>query len=152
MYFEDFEVGDVYEHRPGRTITETDNIWQSLINLNRHPLHIDAEYGRASEFGRSVVSSLVTFAVVGGLSMDATIAHSGSDLEWRDVRLPAPVFVGDTLYAETTVLAKRQPPEHPGRGVVCVETRGYKQDGTLCLTAERDFLVPCRQTAAEAAT
>lgn len=145
LYFEDFDVGDVYEHRPGRTITETDNIWQSLLSLNRHPLHIDSEYAKTTEFGRPLVSSLVTFPIVGGLSLDATSARATADLGWRNVRLLAPVFVGDTLYAETTVLEARPPDPPADDGTISVETRGYKQDGTLFLTTERSYLVPRRQ-------
>jgi len=144
MYYEDFDIGDIYEHRPGRTVTEVDNIWQSLINLNRHPLHIDAEYARDTEFGQPLVSSLVTFAIIGGLSLGATSARGIANLGWRNVTISAPVFVGDTLYAETTVLEKRLSKSRPGQGIVTVETRGYKQDGQLCMTKERLFLIPCR--------
>src|ERR1700688_1194331 len=83
MYFDDFVVGETYEHRPGRTITEGDNVWQSLINLNNHPLHIDHEYARSTEFGRPLVSSLVTFSIVGGLSLASTSARAIANLGWK---------------------------------------------------------------------
>ena len=144
LYFEDFEVGDIYEHRPGRTITEVDNVWQSLINMNQHPLHIDAEYAKTTEFGRPLVSSLVTFSIVGGLSLAATSARGIANLGWKDVKLLAPVFVGDTVYAESTVLNKRLSASRRGQGIVTVETRGVKSSGELFLRWERSFLVPLR--------
>jgi itaconyl-CoA hydratase len=150
LFYEDFDVGDVYEHRPGRTLTEADNIWQSLINMNVHPLHIDHEYARTTEFGRPLVSSLVTFSIVGGLSLASTSARGIANLGWRNVQLVAPVFIGDTIYAETTVLEKRTSRSRPGQGIVTVATRGLKQDGTVFLTWERTFLVPLRTVAVEA--
>ena len=144
MYFEDFGVGDTYEHRPGRTISEADNTWQSLINNNSHPLHIDHEYGRQSEFGRPLVSSLVTFSIVGGLSLASTSARGIANLGWKNVVLLTPVFIGDTVYAETTILSKRLSESRPGQGIVTVETRGVKSTGEVFLKWERSFLVPCR--------
>jgi itaconyl-CoA hydratase len=144
LYFEDFTVGDIYEHRPGRTVTEADNIWQSLINMNQHPLHIDHEYASHTEFGRPLVSSLVTFSIVGGLSLRSTSARGVANLGWRNVELSAPVFIGDTLYAESTVLSKRPSASRPGQGIVTVETRGLNQSGAVVLRWERSFLVPFR--------
>jgi itaconyl-CoA hydratase len=148
LWFDDFDVGDVYEHRPGRTITEVDNIWQSLINQNNHPLHIDTEYARNTEFGRPLVSSLVTFSMVGGLSLAGTSARGVANLGWERIRLVAPVFVGDTIYAETTVLRKRRSNSRPHQGIVTVETRGVKSDGTVFLVCERSFLIPLRSQVA----
>lgn len=145
LYYEDFVIGDIYEHRPGRTVTEVDNIWQSLLNMNTHPLHIDREYACATTFGRPVVSSLVTFSMVGGLSLAGTSARGMCNLGWRDVALLAPVYVGDTIYAETTVLEKRLSDSRRGQGIVTVETRGTKSDGTVFLTSVRSFLVPLRE-------
>lgn len=144
LWFEDFEPGDVYEHRPGRTITEVDNIWQSLINQNDHPLHIDEAYCRTTEFGRPLVSSLVTFSIVGGLSLAGTSARGVANLGWERIRLVAPVFVGETVYAETTILRKRRSQSRPQQGIVTVETRGVKSDGAIFLVCERSFLVPLR--------
>lgn len=144
MYFEDFIPGSIYEHRPGRTVTEVDNIWQSLINMNTHPLHIDNEYAKETEFGRPLVSSLVTFSIVGGLSLASTSARAVANLGWKNVTLPHPVFVGDTLYAETTIIEKRLSKSRPNQGIVTVETRGLNQDGVICLFWERSFLMPCR--------
>lgn len=146
MYFDDFRVGDIYEHRPGRTITESDNTWQSLINFNTHPLHIDAAYARETEFGRIVVSSLVTLSIVSGLSVSSTSVRGVANLGWDKIRLTAPVFVGDTVYAETTILGKRLSESRPGDGIVSVQTRGLKEDGTVFLVSERSFLVPTRDS------
>jgi itaconyl-CoA hydratase len=144
LLYEDFDVGDVYEHRPGRTITEADNVWQSLINMNMHPLHIDHEYAKTTEFGRPLVSSLVTFSIVGGLSLASTSARAIANLGWKNVKLTAPVFVGDTVYAESKVLAKRPSQSRPGQGIVTVETVGLKADRVQFLSWERSFLVPFR--------
>lgn len=146
LFYEDFTIGDIYEHRPGRTITEVDNIWQSLINNNNHPLHIDHEYGRKSEFGKPLVSSLVTFSIIGGLSLAGTSARGIANLGWKNVELTAPVFIGDTVYAETTILSKRPSQSRPGQGIVTVETRGIKSTGEMFLKWERSFLVPFRDS------
>lgn len=145
LYFEDFEIGAVVEHRPGRTVTDADNVWQSLLALNLHPLHIDEAYGAETEFGRTLVSSLVTLSIVSGMSVNSTSAKAVANLGWKEIRLVAPVFVGDTLYAETEYLSKRLSEKRPTQGIVTVLTRGVKADGTLFLTAERSFLVPTRE-------
>lgn len=150
LYFEDFEIGAVVEHRPGRTVTETDNIWQSLLAMNLHPLHIDDAYGAHTEFGRTLASSLVTLSLVSGMSVNSTSAKAVANLGWKEIRLVAPVFVGDTIYAETEYLDKRLSAKRPNQGIVTVATRGTKADGTLFLTAERSFLVPTRAGLSEA--
>lgn len=144
LSYDDFEPGTVFEHRPGRTITETDNIWQSLICHNTHPLHIDACYAEGTQWGKPLVSSLVTFAIVGGMSLNSTSARTLANLGWDKVRMTAPVFVGDTIYAESTVVRKRISKSRPEQGIVTVETRGLKADGTVFLTYERSFLVPTK--------
>lgn len=144
LYFEDFEVGDIFEHRPGRTLTEVDNIWQSLLCMNTHPLHIDSVYGGHTEFGQNLMSSLVTLAIVGGMSLRSTSAKGVANLGWDKIRLTAPVFVGDTIYAESEVLRARPSSSRPHQGIVTVETRGLKADGTVFMTYERTFLVPRR--------
>lgn len=146
MFYDDFDVGDIYEHRPGRTITEVDNIWQSLINLNQHPLHIDNEYAKRSEFGKPVVSSLVTLSIIGGLSLSSTSARGIANLGWEDITCTVPVYVGDTVYAETTVVAKRRSRSRPGQGIVTVQTKGLKSEGTVFMSMTRSFLVPVRDS------
>ncbi len=144
MCLEDFVVGDVFEHRPGRTITQTDNIWQSLICNNDHPIHIDAEYARRTEFGQILVSSLVTFCIVNAMTVSTVSARAIANLGWDNVRLPSPVFVGDTLYAESEVLHTRESRSRPTQGLVTIATTGFKQGGGVVLTCERTFLVPKR--------
>lgn len=145
LYYEEFTVGDVIEHRPGRTVTEVDNIWQSLLCMNPSPLHIDSAYCETTEWGRPLMSSLVTFSIVNGMTVSSLTARGIANLGWDKVRLHAPCFAGDTLYAESTVLSKRLSQSRGGQGIVTCETRGLKADGTLILTCERTFLVPTRE-------
>ncbi|WP_298214041.1 MaoC family dehydratase [Acidocella sp.] len=142
--YEDFEVGDVYEHRPGRTISETDNTWFTLLTMNGHPLHFDAAYAAHSEFGRVVVNSCLTLSIVAGMSVSDVSQKAIANLGWTDIRLTAPVFVGDTLYAESEVLAKRDSAKRPHQGVVSIRTTGRKADGTVFMSFERTVLVPKR--------
>tara|TARA_Y100000031_G_scaffold144220_1_gene175451 strand:+ start:232 stop:771 length:540 start_codon:yes stop_codon:yes gene_type:complete len=143
-YFEDFNVGDVYEHRPGRTISEADNTWFTLLTMNQHPLHFDAEYARHSEFGKPVVNSALTLSIVAGMSVSDISQKAIANLGWTDIRMPAPVFNGDTLTAESEVLEKRESSSRPTQGIVTVETRAHKQDGTLVMSYKRTVLVPKR--------
>ncbi len=143
-YLEDFEVGDVYEHRPGRSITETDNTWFTLLTMNQHPLHFDREYGAKSEFGQVLVNSCLTISVVTGMSVSDISQKTVANLGWDKVRLTGPVFVGDTLYAESTVLSIRESKSRPNQGIVTVETVGKKQDGTQVISFERSMLIPKR--------
>jgi itaconyl-CoA hydratase len=144
LYFDDVVVGAVVEHRPGRTITEADNIWQSLLALNQHPLHIDSAYSEKTEFGRPLVSSLVTLSVIAGMSVQSTSAKGLANLGWDKIRLLAPVFAGDTVYAESRFLRKRLSKSRPHQGLVTCETRGLKADGTVFITFRRTFLLPTR--------
>ena len=146
---EDFVVGDVYEHRPGRTITRADNIHFSLLTMNRHPAHCDAAYAAGTEFGQELVNSTLTLAVVTGLTVDDVSARAIANLGWDEVRLLAPVFVDDTLYARTKVLAVRPSRSRPGQGIVTTRTQGYKQDGTVVLSFQRNSLVPARPARTE---
>lgn len=142
-YYEDFTVGDVYEHRPGRTITQADNTWFTLLTMNTHPLHFDEKYAQASEFGRCVVSSPLTLAVLCGMSVSDVSQKAIANLGWRDIRMTAPVFPGDTLYAESEVLEKRSSKSRPDAGIVTVRTTGRNQDGTVVCVFDRTILVPC---------
>lgn len=143
-YYEDFTVGDVYEHRPGRTVSEADNTWFTLLTMNGHPLHFDAAYAAQSEFGRVVVNSCLTLAIVTGMSVAEISQKAIGNLGWNNIRLLAPVFVGDTLYAESEVLAKRESATRPTQGIVTVRTTGRKAEGTVFMTYERTVLVPKR--------
>jgi acyl dehydratase len=142
--YEDFAVGDVYEHRPGRTITQADNTWFTLLTMNTHPLHFDEEYAKATEFGRCLVASPLTVAILVGMSVSDVSQKAIANLGWREIRLPAPVFVGDTLYAESEVLETRESNSRPEAGLVTVRTTGRKQDGTVVCTFERTILVAKR--------
>ena len=141
-YFEDFNVGDVYEHRPGRTLTQDDNTWFTLLTMNPHPIHFDADYAAKSEFGRRLVNSTLTLAIVTGMSVTDISYKAIANLGWNDIRLSAPVFAGDTIYAESEVLSKRESKSRPNQGIVTVKTTGKKADGTVFLTFERTVLVP----------
>jgi itaconyl-CoA hydratase len=142
MVYEDFIPGEVIEHRPGRTITMTDNVWSSLLCLNQHPLHIDAVYAEQTGFGRVLVSSLVTFGIINGMTVSSISAKCVANLGWDKVRLTTPVFVGDTLYAQTRILAKRESAKRPGEGIVTVHTTGHNQDSATVIEFERTILVP----------
>ncbi|MEE9589423.1 MAG: MaoC family dehydratase [Hyphomicrobiaceae bacterium] len=141
---EDFVVGDIYEHRPGRTITAADNIQFSLLTMNRHPLHCDHAYAEKSEFGKPLVNSALTLAIVTGLTVDDVSAQAIANLGWRDVKLLAPVFPGDTVYARTKVMDVRPSGSRPNQGIVTTYTEGYKADGTVFLSFERASLIPKR--------
>ena len=141
-YYEDFEIGTVYEHRPGRTINDADNSWFTLLTMNTHPLHFDAEYASHSEFGKPLVNSCLTLSMVAGMSVSDTSQKAIANLGWTDIKMPHPVFVGDTLYAESEVLDKRESKSRPTQGIVTVRTTGTNQDGAVVMTYERSFLVP----------
>ncbi len=143
-YLEDFKVGDVYEHRPGRTITENDNIWFTLLTMNQHPLHFDQEYAKHSEFGKPLVNSCLTLAIVAGMSVSDVSQKTIANLGWDKVKMPAPVFNGDTLYAESEVLGVRESKSRPTQGIVSIKTTGKKADGTEVISFERNMLIPKR--------
>ena len=148
-HLEDFTVGDVYEHRPGKTVTEADNHLFTLLTLNQHPLHFDAEYGKATEFGRNLMVSPYTLALLIGMSVSdcsqKTIANLGMD----EVRFSGPVFAGDTLYAESEVLEVRASNSRPGQGIVTIRTTGRNQDDKVICTFRRSMLIPARGHAVE---
>jgi acyl dehydratase len=143
-YYEDFAVGDTYKHWPGRTITAADNTWFTLLTMNQHPIHFDEEYAKKSEFGKPLVNSTLTLAIAVGMSVQDVSQHAVANLGWTDIAMPAPVFNGDTLYAESTVLEKRESKSRPKQGIVTVATRAWKQDGTTVMTFKRSVLIPKR--------
>ena len=144
-YFEDFEIGDVYEHRPGRTITETDNIQFSLLTMNLHPMHCDAAYAAKSEFGKPLVNSGLTVAIVLGMTVPDVSGKAIANLGWTDIKLTAPVFPGDTIYAASQVLNKRESKSRPNQGIITVKTIGTKADGTVFMSFERNVLIQKRE-------
>ena len=141
-YLEEFNVGDVYEHRPGRTISETDNTWFTLLTMNQHPLHFDKSYAQRSEFGQVLVNSCLTLSIVTGMSVADVSQKTIANLGWSDVRLTAPVFIGDTLYAESQVIEIRDSKSRPNQGLVTIRTRGLKADGTEVISFQRTMLIP----------
>ena len=143
-YLEDFKVGDVYEHRPGRTISETDNSWFTLLTMNQHPLHFDVEYAAKSEFAKPLVNSCLTLSIVAGMSVSDVSQKTIANLGWDTVRMPAPVFNGDTLYAESEVLGIRESKSRPTQGIVSIKTIGKNQKGVEVISFERTMLIPKR--------
>ena len=148
-FYEDFVVGDIYEHRPGRTITETENTWFTLLTMNKHPLHFDAEYARHSEFGRCIVASPFTVSLIVGMSVSDVSQKAIANLGWTDIKLTHPVFAGDTLYAESEVLGKRESKSRADAGIVSVRSIGKNQDGAVVCTFDRTMLVQRRGHALE---
>ncbi len=143
-YYEDFEVGDVYEHRPGRTITQTDNTWFTLLTMNTHPMHFDEEYASHSEFGRTIVCSPFTVALMVGMSVTDVSQKAIANLGWTDIKLIHPLFAGDTLTAESEVLEKRESKSRPNAGLVTVKTRGFNQNAKMVCEFSRTMLVAKR--------
>lgn len=143
-FFEDFHVGDVYRHPHGRTVSETDNTWFTLLTNNTHDIHYNADYASQTEFGRPLVVSTLTLAIVTGLSVTDVSQNAVANLGWDDVKLTAPVFAGDTLYAESEVLETRPSKSRPTQGLVRVRTRGFNQRGETVITYERTVLVYTR--------
>jgi acyl dehydratase len=138
--YEELEVGAVYKSRYGRTILEADNTWFTLLTMNTNPIHFDAEYAAETEWKRPLVDSTFTLALVTGLSV-ADVSEHGVNLGWREVRLPAPVFAGDTIRAETEVLAKRESQSRPGFGIVTVRSRGLNQRDEVVIEFERSIML-----------
>ncbi len=143
-YFEDFSVGDIYEHRPGRTITETDNTWFTLLTMNTHPMHFDAEYAKHSEFGKCIICSPLTVALMVGMSVTDVSQKAIANMGWTDIRMTHPLFAGDTLISESEVLAKRESKSRPNAGLVTVKSSGFNQDGKLVCDFSRTILIPKR--------
>jgi acyl dehydratase len=140
-WLDDFQVGDRYVSSIGRTILDADNFWFSALTHNSNQIHFNADYAATTEFGRPLVNSLFTLALVHGLSVEDTSKHSVANLGWNDIKLPAPVFAGDTLHADTEVTAVRDSRSRSGQGIVTVRTRGINQRGETVIEFERSFLI-----------
>ncbi len=138
--FEDFEPGDVFEHPLGRTVTQADNIWFTLLTVNTNPIHFDSAYAARTEFKRPLVDSTFTLALVTGLSV-SDVSLNAVNLGWDEVRLPAPVFEGDTLYAQSEVLEARPSRSRPAMGIVKLRTTGFNQDGVTVIEFLRTIMV-----------
>jgi itaconyl-CoA hydratase len=140
-YYEDFELGDIYQHPMGRTITETDNIWFTNLTMNTNQMHFNAHYAQKSTFGKYLVNSGLTVAMVLGISVSDVSQNGMANLSWDEIRLTHPVFVGDTLYAQSLVIDKRESASRPYAGIVTVKTQGLNQDGDVVVTWKRSVMV-----------
>ena len=143
-HYEDFQVGDIYEHRPGRTITQTDNIWFTLLTMNTHPMHFDEEYAKASEFGKCIVCSPLTVALMVGMSVTDLSQKAIANLGWEEIKLTHPLFAGDTLYATSEVLGKRETRSRTDAGIVTVRTVGSNQEKIEVCNFKRTMLIARR--------
>lgn len=150
-FYEDFDVGDVYRSRLGRTISETDNTWFTCLTMNTNQVHFNAPYAENTRFGRMLVNSTFTLALVAGLTVPDTSENAVANLGWSDIRLPAPVFVGDTLWAESEVLELRPSESRPTAGIVSMRSRGVNQHGEVVIEYLRTFMV-LRRSAPEASS
>ncbi len=140
-FFEDFAVGDVYVHRLGRTVLDVDNAWFTLLTQNTAPIHFDRHYAAGTEFGRPLVDSTFTLALVTGQSVADVSQNVLANLGWDEVRLPAPVYEGDTIYSESEVLEVRPSRSRPEVGIVTVRTTGHNQDGVVVITFRRTLMI-----------
>jgi itaconyl-CoA hydratase len=140
-FFEDFEIGDVYQHPLGRTISEADNTWFTLLTMNTNQMHFNVEYAARSEFTKPLVVSTLTLAIAVGQSVTDLTQNAFANLGWDDIKLPHPVFAGDTLYSESLVLEKRESGKRPHAGIVTVRTRTLNQGGTEVCSFKRTFYV-----------
>ncbi|MCG8505701.1 MAG: MaoC family dehydratase [Sphingomonadales bacterium] len=148
-YFEDFAVGDTYDHRPGKTVTEYDNHLFTLVTLNTHPMHFDAEFAKTSEFDGNLVVSTYTLALLIGMSVTDVSQKAIANLGMDGIKFTAPVYAGDTLYAQSEVLAKRESKSRPGQGIVTIRTIGTNQRDEQVCTFDRNMLIPAKGQAVE---
>jgi acyl dehydratase len=139
--FEDFNVGDVYQHPLGRTILPADNVWFTLLTQNTNPIHFDAAYAAKTEYGKPLVDSTFTLALVTGQSVIDISQNAMANLGWDEVRLPNPLFEGDTVYSRSEVLEKRESKSRPNVGIVRFKTIGFKQDGTVVIEFKRTAMI-----------
>lgn len=140
-YLEDFTVGDVYRHGLGRTVTDVDNAWFTMLTLNTNQMHFNQHYAEKSQFGQLLVNSAFTLALVAGMSVDDISRNAMANLGWTDIELPNPVFGGDTLYAESLVTDVRESKSRPNVGIVSVKTRGLNQRGEIVIRFNRTAMV-----------
>ena len=139
-FFEDFEVGDVFRSRLGRTMTEVDNIWFTTLTMNTNQMHFNTAYAETTRFGKPLMNSCLTLSVICGLSVPDTSENGTANLAWTDIRIPAPVFAGDTLFAESEILSLRESSSRPNVGIVGLRTRGINQDGVVVMEFLRTFM------------
>jgi itaconyl-CoA hydratase len=140
-FYEDFDIGDVYRSRLGRTITETDNIWFTLLTLNTNQMHFNTPYSQGTRFGQPLVNSAFTLALVTGMTVPDTSENATANLAWTDIKLPQPVYVGDTLWAESEILEKRESRSNLTVGIVTMRCRGVNQRREVVIEFRRTFMV-----------
>ena len=150
-FYEDFEIGDIYPHPLGRTVTQVDNIWFTLLTQNTNPIHFDEYYSSQTEFGKPLVDSTFTVALVTGQSVTDISQNVMANLGWDEIRLPNPVFEGDTIYSYSELLEKRESNSRPNVGIIKVKTFGYNQDGKIVIEFLRTMMVYKRNHAPDAA-
>lgn len=141
-YYEDFQVGAIYKHWPGRTITEHDNTWFALLSMNQHPIYIDEHFAKQQALGRRPVVDTLVFSLAVGMSVADTSGKTIANLGYDIVTFEQPLFPGDSLYAESEVLDLRESSSKPDRGIVHIETRGFNQNGGRIIVLRRKFLAP----------
>ncbi|HZJ07410.1 MAG TPA: MaoC family dehydratase [Nocardioidaceae bacterium] len=140
-FFEDFGVGEVYQHPLGRTVTEADNTWFALLTMNTNQMHFNSEYAAKSEFSKPLVVSTLTVAIAVGQSVTDLTQNAFANLGWDDIKMTHPVFAGDTLFSESLVLEKRESDSRPHAGIVTVRTRTLNQNGAEVSSFKRTFYV-----------
>ena len=140
-FYEDFDVGDVFKSRLGRTITETDNIWFTNLTLNTNQMHFNVPYAEGTRFKQPLVNSAFTLALVTGMTVPDTSENATANLAWTDIKLPKPVFVGDTLWAESEILDLRESGSKPNVGIVAMRSRGLNQRREVVIEFQRTFMV-----------
>jgi itaconyl-CoA hydratase len=148
-FYEDLEVGDVYRSRLGRTVTQTDNIWFTLLTLNTNQIHFNEPYAARTRFGKPLVDSTFTLALITGMTVPDTSENAAANLAWTDIKLPKPVFEGDTLWAESEILEKRESASNPSVGIVSMRCRGINQRHEVVIEFRRTFMI-YRRGASEA--
>jgi itaconyl-CoA hydratase len=140
-FFEDFEVGDVFRSRLGRTVTETDNVWFTCLTMNTNQVHFNTPFAERTRFEQPLVNSTFTLALVAGLSVPDTSENAAANLGWTDIKLPNPVFVGDTIWVESEILELRESRSRPNVGIVTLRTRGINQRREVVVEYRRSFML-----------
>lgn len=150
-FYDDFAVGDIFHSRLGRTVTETDNIWFTCLTLNTNQIHFNVPYAERTQFGQPLVNSAFTLALITGMTVPDTSENAAANLAWTDIKLPKPVFVGDTLWAESEILELRESKSNPSVGIVSMRCRGINQRREVVIEFKRTFMV-YKRDAPEAAS
>jgi acyl dehydratase len=151
-FYEDLEVGDSFRSRIGRTITETDNIWFTCLTMNTNQIHFNTPYAERTQFGKPLVNSTFTLALITGMTVPDTSENAAANLQWTDIKLPRPVFAGDTLWAESEILELRESKSNPSVGIVTMRCRGVNQRREVVIEFKRTFMVYKREAEEAAAT